>query len=193
MKNVTLLKPFARRGLRLSLGLAGGLLACASAYSVRAQGQIALGTISASGTGPYTYSLAFSDSSSATSPIGSIWYSWVPGSFYLPGTPTSASAPTGWTATVDGHSVQYIASTAADDIMPGHSLSGFGYTAVFSPSQLAAAPNSGTSVAYSGGLFSDAGNTFTVTLVPEPSSGLLMGVAASVWALGRWRSKVAAD
>ena len=53
----------------------------------------------------------------------------------------------------------------------GGTLSGFGYQAAFSPAQLAAAPNSGRSVAYSGGLFSDAGYTFTVQIVvvPEPS------------------------
>ena len=56
----------------------------------------------------------------------------------------------------------------------GQSLSGFSYQATFTPAQLAAAPNSGRSVAYSGGLFSDGGNTFTVQTVPEPSSVMLL-------------------
>lgn len=154
--------------------------------SVLAQGQIASGTISGSGSGPYTYNLTFSDSSTATSPIGSVWYAWVPGFFYLPGTPTGASAPTGWTATISGASVQYVANSSAFDIMPGQSLSGFSYTASFSPAQLAAAPNSGRSDAYSGGLFSDAGDIFNVTTVPEPSSVALLLCGASLfWFYGR--------
>jgi len=153
----------------LGLALTGG-----AAASVLAQGQIASGTISGSGSGPYTYSLTFSDAAGATSDIGSVWYAWIPGQFYLPGIPAGASAPAGWTATVSGDSVQYVANAPTDYITPGTGLSGFGYTATFSPAQLAAAPNSGKSDAYSVGLFSDAGNIFTVVSVPEPSS--LMGV-----------------
>ncbi len=131
----------------------------------------ASGTFTSSGSGPYTYSITFSNSASALSPVGSVWYSWVPGFFYLPGTPTGASAPAGWTAMVVGDSVQFSANSAGADILAGQSLSGFSYTATFTPAQLAAAANSGVSVAYSGGFFSDAGNTFTVApgSVPEPS------------------------
>jgi len=159
-------------------------LAAADTLSARGQGQIASGTISGLGTGPYTYNLTFSDASTATSPIGSVWYAWVPGQFYLPGTPTSASAPAGWTATISGNSVQYVANSSAFDILAGQSLSGFSYSAVFSPAQLAAAPNSGRSDAYSGGLFSDAGDIFNVTTVPEPSCAVLLLCGASVFWLG---------
>jgi hypothetical protein len=148
-----------------------GLMLAVAATSAHAQGQIASGTISGSGSGPYTYSLTFSNAANATSPIGSVWYAWVPGQFYLPGIPTSALAPAGWGATISSKSVQFVASSSAFDIAAGQSLSGFSYLATFTPAQLAAAPNSGVSVAYSGGLFSDAGNTFTVqsAAVPEPS------------------------
>jgi len=154
-------------GLSLSLGVA---------ISAFAQGQMASGTISGSGSGPYTYSLTFSNSASSTSPIGSVWYSWVPGSFFLPGDPTTETAPTGWTAVPQANSIQFIASSSAFDITAGESLSGFGYTAAFSPAQLAAAANSGLSVAYSGALFSDGGNTFTVeaAVVPEPCAAALL-------------------
>jgi hypothetical protein len=146
------------------------LAALGTASASFAQGELGSGTVSGSGSGPFSYSLTFSDGAGATSPIGSVWYSWIPGFFYLPSSPTSASAPSGWTAAVDGDSVQYIASSSAYDIQPGHSLSGFGYNAAFSPAQLAAAPNSGDSYAYSAGLFSDNGEEFTVQAVPEPSS-----------------------
>lgn len=147
-----------------------------TASAAFAQGQIASGTITGAGSGPFSYSLTFSDGASATSPIGSVWYSWIPGQFFLPGTPTGTSAPTGWTATISSTSIQYVASSSIYDIQPGQSLSGFGYTATFSPAQLAAAPNSGESDAYSAGLFSDAGNIFTVQAVPEPSSLGFLGV-----------------
>ena len=170
---------------RILLGL---MLVAGTAASVHAQGQLASGTISSSGSGPYVYNLTFSDGASATSPIGSVWYAWVPGFFYLPGTPTSASAPAGWTATIAANSVQFVASAPADDITAGSTLSGFSYTAAFTPAQLAGAANSGVSVAYSGGLFSDAGNTFTVQAVPEPSTlALLVCGAAGLCLVGRRR------
>jgi hypothetical protein len=166
------------------------LLLSASAVSTGlCQGDIASGTVSGSGTGPFTYSLTFSDASNATAPIGSIWYGWVPGLFFLPSSPTSAQAPAGWTATVFGNSVQFVANSAADDIAAGQTLSGFGYHATFSPSDLAAAPNSGESVAYMGALSSDAGNTFNVVTVPEPSSAMLIisGVLGCLFLTGRNR------
>jgi hypothetical protein len=173
----------AATGVKVLLGL---MLAVGTATSLQAQGQLASGTVSGSGSGPYTYSLTFSDAAGATSPIGSVWYAWVPGVFYLPGTPTSASAPAGWTATVSGTSVQYVANSAGNDILAGQSLSGFGYQAAFSPAQLAAAPNSGRSDAYSAGLFSDGGNIFVVTAVPEPSAlALLISGATVLWLAGR--------
>ncbi len=156
---------------RLVLGL---MLAAGTALSVHAQGEIASGTVSGSGSGPYNYSLTFADANTATSPIGSIWYSWVPGFFYLPALPTSASAPPGWTATISANSIQFVASSVAYDIIPGNSRSGFHYQATFSPAQLAAAQDSGVSVAYSGALLSDNGNTFTVSFVPEPSAQMLL-------------------
>lgn len=169
---------------KLSLTL---LIALGTASAAIAQGEIASGTISGSGSGPYLYGLTFSDGAGATSPIGSVWYSWVPGFFYLPGTPTSASAPTGWTATISGNSIQYTANAPADYIQPGQTLSGFDYQATFSPSQLTAAPNSGESVAYSAGLFSDGGDTFTVQMVPEPSAMAFWEAGILGLALVGWR------
>lgn len=150
------------------------------APSARAQGQIASGIVTSSGSGPYTYNLSFTDAAGATSPIGSVWYAWVPGGFFLPATPTSASAPAGWTASIQGTSIQFVASGSSAFIAAGKTLSGFSYQASFSPSQLAAASNSGESVAYSAALFSDGGNTFTVQPgpVPEPSSMALLAVGA---------------
>jgi hypothetical protein len=172
--------------------LLGCVLALGTATYVHAQGQIASGTIGGSGSGSYVYSLTFSDDASATSPVGSVWYAWVPGQFFLPGTPTSASAPAGWTATIFNNSVQYVANSPANDIAAGQSLSGFGYQATFSPAQLAAAANSGQSDAYSVGLFSDAGNIFVVQAVPEPSGQmLLLAGATTLWLIHRRKLRTA--
>jgi hypothetical protein len=152
------------------------MLVAGTSTSLHAQGQIASGTISGSGSGPYTYNLTFSDSASATSPIGSVWYGWIPFAFYLLGTPTSASAPAGWTHSIVANSIEFVASSPANDIPIGGTLSGFGYTATFSPATLAGTPNSGLSDAYAGGIESDAGNVFTVqaVVVPEPSTLTLL-------------------
>lgn len=163
----------------------GCLLAIALPTQVKAQGQIASGTYSSSGSGPYTYNLSFTDAPTSTSPIGSVWYSWIPGNFDLPGTPTSASAPSGWTATISGHSVQYVASSPASYIQAGQTLNGFSYQATFTPAQLAAMANSGRSDAYSAGLFSDAGNVFVVQPVPEPATSVMLFSAASIFWFSR--------
>jgi hypothetical protein len=196
MKNALQSNLIRPTGITTAAGkiLLGLMLVAGTATSVKAQGQIASGTISGSGSGPYTYSLSFSDAAPSTSPIGSVWYAWIPGFFYLPGTPTSASAPAGWTATVFANSVQFVASSPANDITAGSTLSGFSYQANFSPAQLTAAPNSGLSVAYSGGLFSDAGFTFTVqpAVVPEPSTLMLLICGATGLCLvGRRRLRAA--
>lgn len=189
MKNALQSKLIRSTGItaagRILLGL---MLVAGTATSVHAQGQIASGTISGSGSGPYTYSLSFSDAADSTSPVGSVWYAWTPGAFYLPGDPTSAAAPAGWTASIFENSIQFFANSPANDIGAGSTLAGFSYQAAFSPAQLAAAANSGLSVAYAGGIETDAGYTFTVEAVPEPSTlALLVCGATGLYLVGRRR------
>jgi PEP-CTERM motif len=181
-------KRIATRAGSILLGL---MLAAGTATTVLAQGEIANGTVSGSGSGPYTYDLTFGAAANSLSPVGSIWYAWTPGLFYLPGDPIAgtAHAPTGWTANIFLNSIQFSANSSANDIPIGGTLSGFSYQANFTPAQLAAAPNSGLSVAYAGGIETDAGYTFTVQTVsvPEPSalSLLVAGLAAAF--LAGWR------
>ena len=171
---------------KIILGLIFVVGAGTSTYG---QGDIPSGTVSGSGSGPYSYSLTFADAAGSTSPIGSIWYAWTPGNFYLPGTPTSASTPSGWTANIFANSIQFSANSPANDITAGSSLSGFGYVATFTPAQLAAAANSGKSVAYTGGIESDAGVTFFVTPVPEPSTLALLALGTTALLVATRRCK----
>lgn len=166
------------------------LLFAGTALNTWAQGELPSGTVSGSGSGPtYTYSLSFADGASATSPIGSVWYAWTsvtPPFFYLPGTPSSPVVPTGWTATVDGNSIRFSATSSSYDIQAGSSLSGFGYTATFSPATLAATANSGLSVAYSGAIETapdSSGHMFTVSAVPEPGTLSLLTLGAGFLAV----------
>jgi hypothetical protein len=157
--------------VKCAFGLA---LAAGSAVTVFGQGDIPSGTISGSGSGPYTYNLSFSDDSSATSPIGSVWYAWVPFQFFLPGTPTSATAPAGWSASIVGNSIEFTANSTANVIPAGGTLSGFSYQAAYSPATLAATANSGESDAYAGiAIESDAGKIFTVAVQPAPEPSVL--------------------
>jgi hypothetical protein len=173
------------------------MLLAGTALNTWGQGELPSGTISGSGSGPYTYNLSFADGAGATSPVGSVWYAWtpsVPPFFYLPGTPSNLTAPTGWTANVNGNSIQFVASSSAFDIQPGGSLSGFGYTATFSPTTLAGMANSGLSMAYAGGIESApdfGGVMFTVTaVVPEPGTLSLLGIGAGALAVAvRRRSR----
>ena len=75
------------------------VLAAGTANYVHAQGQLPSGNIGSSGSGPFTYDLTFSDAvAGQPRPLGAVLVLLVPRSvFFLPGTPTSATAPAGWT------------------------------------------------------------------------------------------------
>jgi hypothetical protein len=120
----------------------------------------------------YNYAITVSDT--GTTPIGTFWFSWVPGQGYLPDLP-SPVAPTGWSAHLtdgpppaDGYSIQWVAGQGAA-LQPGQSLGGLAFTTVTSPSTLFAPstihPSTPvtTTVVYSGGPFSDAGFTLAAT------------------------------
>jgi len=82
MKNI-LPSPFTSLPGAATKILLGFFLAAGTTTLVHAQAEIASGTISGNGAGPYVYSLTFSDGAGAGSPIGSIWYAWVPGLFFF--------------------------------------------------------------------------------------------------------------
>ena len=130
----------------------------------------------------FDYSATLTNSASSTDSIGTFWLAWVPGADFLPTAPTNILAPAGWSATVtnegpsDGFAIQYVASSAAFDLAPGKSLSGFGFTSADTPAQLAGNspffPTSPalTSFVYQGGPFVGDSTQFVASVSLEPQS-----------------------
>ena len=146
----------------------------------------ATGLLSATADGAkWDYTIDLTDT--GTGPIGTFWFSWVPGQGYLPTKPTDITAPAGWTEKItdgppptDGYSIQFVASSPTFALTPGSSLL-FGFESTDSPSTLAGVSDIHdgipieTSTIYGGAPFSDAGFRFTVASVPEPST-LTLGI-----------------
>jgi hypothetical protein len=138
---------------------------------------------SALGGGEFDYKITLTNSASSPAPIGTFWFSWVPGNDFLDKAPLSVTSPAGWSDKVtnagatDGFAIQWIASPG-NVLAAGKSLS-FEFTSTETPEQLmgnspfARSFPEGTSFVYSGAPFSDSGTQFTVTAaqsVPEPST-----------------------
>jgi hypothetical protein len=135
----------------------------------------------------FNYTLTLDNNSPPNTPIETLWYAWVPGSDFLPTSPTSVQAPAGWTGTImgggpgDGFSIEFTTSTAP--LNSGNSLT-FQFQSSDTPAQLAG--NSpffpttpvGTSYVYEGSPFVTAGGPFVVQSVPEPSTMALLLVGA---------------
>jgi hypothetical protein len=161
---------------------------------------------SALGGGEFDYKITLADSASSPAPIGTFWFSWVPGEDFMDKAPLSVVSPAGWTDQVtnggptDGFAIQWVAGPAGV-LMPGNSLT-FEFTSTETPAQLmgnspfhASFPE-GTAFVYSGAPFSDAGTQFTAadaSAVPEPSSLALTLAGGLVLvlrrAVGRRRSR----
>ena len=173
----------AANGLRSTAGrFLLGLLLAAGAVGT-AQAQTASGQITLLG-GSYNYSMVVSNASSASSPIGSFWFGWIPGENYLLNQLSSVGLPTGWSDNPQGgpgaYSMQFTALSSADYIAPGSSET-FTFTSADSPTVLASDTVNysddnplTTTVAYPAGLFSSGGDTFSFAVsVPEPSTWAL--------------------
>lgn len=177
---------------RLALAVAVGL--AVSIVAGQAQGIVASGTLSGvPGAGnTYDYTLILNNAASATTPIEGFWYAWIPGFFFLPTTPSSASGgASGWSATLFGNSIQY-QGTAGDAIAPGGSAT-FTFVSADTPATLAGTSSGfpiGDSVAYPGTINFSASapnEEFTVQSVPEPSPRGLIALGALCGLVAGWR------
>jgi hypothetical protein len=136
----------------------------------------------------YEYTITLTDT--GTTPIGTFWFSWVPGAGFLPNLP-SFSSPDGWSASLtdavppaNGYSIEWIAGSASAALQPGQSLSDFVFTSTTAPSTLfgnstihAPTPVT-TSVVYSGAPFSDAGFTLVATDAPISNDNVFVSISA---------------
>jgi hypothetical protein len=130
--------------------------------------------------------------------VGTFWYAWVPGEDFLATSPTNVTSPTGWQAAIthfpnissNGYAIQWKATSAADDLAAGGTLSGFGFDTTDTPAALMGDsvfyPGTpvGTSFVYSGAPFSDDGFEFIATTkpapTPEPASLALLAVGGTL-------------
>ncbi len=175
----------ASRRLLLSL-----LFVLGTACSIQAQSILANAQISGQAAGGgYDYTITLNNTAASTSPIGTFWYSWIPGEDFLPSSPTSVQPPTGWTDIIthfgaaDGYAIEFTASTPL--ISPGSSLA---FIAGNSPFYTTTPTPVGTSFLYGGAPFSGASAEIVVQSVPEPSSlGLLTAGALGLLVAGRRR------
>jgi hypothetical protein len=182
------------------LGIA--LIVGGAAGSAHAQGTLAVTgqvTGTPAGGGLYDYTITLQNSAASTATVGTFWYGWVPGVFYLPTSPTSVTAPNGWTCSTPSlggiFSIEFVASTSASYIQPGGSLN-FSFVSSDTPALIGgnspAHPTTptGTSFVYSAGPFSIPGQQFVVSSVPEPSAlALLVAGAGGLWVAARRRMR----
>jgi hypothetical protein len=174
-----------RAGLRMLTIAGAATLASAMSEPVNAQtAPLASATIQTTSTGAVnSYALTLTDSASSASPIGTFWFSWVPGEDFMSALPTNITSPAGWTDNItgggagDGYAIQWLAGAGAA-VSIGTSLSGFGFSSTETSAQLGANSPSHpgtptlTTFTYSGAPFSDSGTEFVVSQVstPEPAS-----------------------
>jgi len=187
--------------VRNSWALAAGLAALAVTGTAQAQGIVATGTFTDTPNGgAYNYVIDLQNSASSTSPVGTFWFSWVPGQFFLPSSPSGVTPPSGWSDSIitgsGRSSIEFTANSTSAAIPAGGSLD-FGFTSIDTPSTLAgpsAVPGDavGLSTLYSGdSAFSGNSLQFTVTETPEPSSLALLA-AGSLGCLFAVRRKILA-
>jgi hypothetical protein len=126
------------------------------------------------GQDSYQYSVTLTDT--GTTPLGTLWFAWVPGQDFLDTSPTSVSSPSGWTdqitnfGTTDGYAIQWhVVATGTGEVAAGASLSGFSFTSADTPAQVSGDSSFHpgtpvlTSFVYSGQPFSDAGYQLVAT------------------------------
>jgi hypothetical protein len=174
-----------KRMISLGVILASGLLATSASADILDGSAVISSKMDANGV-DFDYTITLTNSSTSNVPIGTFWFSWVPGQDFMTNRPISETTPNGWVANItnggptDGFAIQWIAGTTTTSnpavaIDPGASLT-FGFVSAETPAQLAG--NSQfhptfpelTAFLYNGIPFSDAGTQITVSAVPEPST-----------------------
>jgi len=128
--------------------VAGGL----AVGSLHGQGTLsATATLTETGTSGSEFEYSLTLDNTGTVAINAFWYGWIQGSFDLPSTPTSITAPSGWgSSTSFANSVQFANNTGS--AIPAGGLGTFTFESTSSPTAMTSGMNGGAptgdSVAY---------------------------------------------
>lgn len=183
----------------------GAMLSLAALACTAGADVIPSGTISAQADGPnFQYTITLTNASASSQPIGTFWFSWVPGKDFMGTSPMDVLSPNGWAdkithgGSTDGYAIQWVAGSGSA-IQPGNSLT-FSFVSTEAPPTLYGdspfypGTSDLTAFVYHAGPFSDSGVKFLLTPVPEPASAGLFalgGLFAPAWLRSRKRKRKA--
>jgi hypothetical protein len=169
-----------KRVISLGVVLAAGMLTTAASAGVIDASAVWSSKLDTDGV-HFDYTIVLTNSSASTDPIGTFWFSWVPGKDFMTNSPLSETTPSGWTANIthggatDGFAIQWVAGSAAADVAIGSSLT-FGFVSSETPAQLMGNSQfyptfpEGTAFLYNAAPFSADSEQIVATPVPEPST-----------------------
>jgi hypothetical protein len=161
---------------RIAFAAAGSLL---SLPAMAALSATATYTVTQPSPGVFDYDLTLSDT--GTTPIGTFWFSWIPGRGFMTASPSPVASPSGWSdALTQENGAAILWTTTSAFLQPGHSLTGFSFESTETPAELAG-DDAGTgdpvttAFVYHGAPFSDGGYQLTARpAAPEPATWVLM-------------------
>ncbi len=140
------------------------------------------------GGGIFQYDISLTNTSTDGSTIGTLWFAWIPGDFYMEATPTNVSNSAGWQNNIiggGGESIQWQAGSTALLLAPGNTDQ-FMFDSTETLAQLEGPSTEGnkltetTSFLYSGDT-AFSGNALEIVIpaaVPEPATLSLLALSA---------------
>jgi hypothetical protein len=204
MNHLSMISAGARKArlAYLNLFALGTMCVFGLVESIRAQGTLsATAALTETGTSgsEFEYSLTLDNTGNVA--INAFWYGWVQGSFDLPSTPTSITAPTGWSSSTSFADSVVFENNSGSAVAPGQ-IGTFNFESTFGPTAMTSGTTdnapTGDSVVYAS---SSGPSSFgendpgvasgpfqpSLTAVPEPSAfGLL---ATGLTGMSLWMAK----